>query len=458
MSSESTGLSSQRENWGSRFGFIMAAAGSAIGLGNIWRFPYLVGKHGGAAFVLVYLILIAVVGSTVMMAEFAIGRASRKSTVGAFWVLSDTHSWTLVGWIATAAGGFIILSYYAVIGGWTIKYIIGSLTDLMPMAAEGKSGEVFSAFVSNSQEVVLYQVIFMALTMFIVSGGVGKGIERACKVMMPLLFLILIVLIVRSVTLTGAEKGLEYYLKPDFSKLSGESVLDALGQGFFSLSLGMSIMITYGSYISKEENLANCAGWIITADTLIALLAGLAIFPAAFAMGVEPGSGAGLTFITLPGVFAKMPFGNVFSALFFVLLFFAAITSSMSLFEVSVSHCIDDLKWTRKKSILIMGFLITLLGIPSALSLATTPEGNPAIAIAGKSFLDAMDIISNNVMMPLSAIFTCIFAGWAWYDSARKELTNQDTITFKLLPAWTVCVRFVAPVAIAVIFYMGLKW
>lgn len=452
MSEERVGLEAQRENWGSRIGFILAAAGSAIGLGNIWRFPYMVGKNGGAAFVVVYLLLIAVVGSTVMLAEFAVGRAARKTPVGAFWVLTGTHTWTLVGWIATLAGGFIILSYYNVIGGWTIKYIVGSLTDLIPLAAEGKSGDVFGAFIGSPQEVVLYQIGFMLLTMAIVYGGVGKGIERACKVMMPLLFIILIVLIVRAVTLPGAEKGLEFYLKPDFSLIKGQSILDALGQGFFSLSLGMGIMITYGSYIGKTERLPSSVGWVIFTDTLVALLAGLAIFPAVFAMGVEPGAGVGLTFVTLPGVFAKMPFGSIFSTLFFVLLFFAAITSGMSLFEVAVAHGMDDLKWSRRKSVMIMGTLITLLGVPSALSLSGPPK------VAGKDFLDAMDFISNNVMMPLAAILTCIFVGWFWLDKGRKEVTNDGTLPFVLMDVWVWFVRIVAPIAIAVIFYMGLKW
>lgn len=452
MSEERVGLEAQRENWGSRIGFILAAAGSAIGLGNIWRFPYMVGKNGGAAFVVVYLLLIAIVGSTVMLAEFAVGRAARKTPVGAFWVLTGAHTWTLVGWVATLAGGFIILSYYNVIGGWTIKYIIGSLTDLIPLAAEGKSGDVFGAFIGSPQEVVLYQIGFMLLTMAIVYGGVGKGIERACKVMMPLLFIILIVLIVRAVTLPGAEKGLEFYLKPDFSLIKGQTILDALGQGFFSLSLGMGIMITYGSYIGKTERLPSSVGWVIFTDTLIALLAGLVIFPAVFAMGVEPGAGVGLTFVTLPGVFAKMPFGNIFSALFFVLLFFAAITSGMSLFEVAVAHGMDDLKWSRRKSVMIMGTLITLLGVPSALSLSGPPK------VAGKDFLDAMDFISNNVMMPLAAILTSIFVGWFWLDKGRKEVTNDGTLPFALMDVWVWFVRIVAPIAIAVIFYMGLKW
>lgn len=446
------GLETQRENWGSRIGFILAAAGSAIGLGNIWRFPYLVGMNGGAAFVVVYLLLIAIVGSTVMLAEFALGRAARKTPVAAFWGLSGSHTWTLVGWIATLAGGFIILSYYNVIGGWTLKYIVGSLTDLIPLAADGKSKDVFVSFIGEPQQVVLYQIGFMLLTMAIVYGGVGKGIERACKVMMPLLFIILIILIVRSVTLPGAEKGLEFYLKPDFSKITGKSVLDALGQGFFSLSLGMGIMITYGSYIGKSERLPSSVGWVVFTDTFIALLAGLAIFPAVFAMGVEPGAGVGLTFITLPGVFAKMPFGTVFSALFFILLFFAAITSAMSLFEVAVAHGMDDLKWSRRKSIMIMGTLITLLGVPSALSLSGAPK------VAGKDFLDAMDFISNNIMMPLASILTCVFVGWFWLDKGRKEVTNDGALPFALMDVWVWFVRVVAPIAIAIIFYMGLKW
>jgi NSS family neurotransmitter:Na+ symporter len=434
-------------------GFILAAAGSAIGLGNIWRFPYLVGKNGGAAFVLIYLLITVFIGLPVMMAEFAIGRAAQKSPVVAFKAIGATPCWSVIGWMGTLAGGFLTLSFYNVVGGWTIKYMIESLGGLLPLAADGKSGDFFNAFVSNPYGVVFFQVTFMALTMLVVLGGIGKGIERACKVVMPALFVILIILIFRSLTLPGAEVGVSFYLKPDLSKLTGETFLDALGQSFFSLSLGLGIMITYGSYLGKEEHLPSSAVWTASLDTLIALLAGLAIFPAVFAMGLEPGQGAGLSFVTLPAVFAKMPAGGkFFSFLFFLLLFFAAITSSMSLMEVSTAFGIEKFKWERKKAVCVMGTIIVLLGVPSALSLGGAPT------IAGKAFFDAVEYLCNNVFLPLGSFLACLFVGWVWLPGAREELTNQGKLPFPWLNAWVWCIRVVAPAAIAYIFVTGLKW
>ncbi|GHT01236.1 transporter [Synergistales bacterium] len=442
----------KREQWGSRIGFIMAAAGSAIGLGNIWRFPYLVGKDGGAAFVVVYLIITLFIGLPVMIAEFAIGRAAQKAPVLAFKSLGVNPFWSLIGWTGTIAGGFLTLSFYNVVGGWTIKYVIASLTGLMDVANAGNSESFFGHFVGQSYEVVFYQVLFMLVTMGVVIGGVSKGIERACKVLMPTLFVIMLILIVRSVTLPGAEAGLKFYLHPDFSKLTGETFLDALGQSFFSLSLGLGIMLTYGSYIGKEENLPSSSAWTAGLDTLIALLAGLAIFPAVFAMGFEPGSGAGLSFITLPAVFAKMPAGVIFSCLFFLLLFFAAITSSMSLLEVAVAFAIEKFHMTRKKALYSMGIIIILLGVPAATSLAGYPT------IYGKAFMDAVEYVCNNVLLPIGSFLCAVFVGWFWLPQAIKEITNDGKLQFRWLNTWIWCVRFVAPIAIAYIFYAGLKW
>ncbi|GHV39470.1 transporter [Synergistales bacterium] len=444
--------SAKREQWGSRIGFIMAAAGSAIGLGNIWRFPYLVGKDGGAAFVVIYLIITVFIGFPVMMAEFAIGRAAQKAPVLAFRALGVNPFWSLIGWMGTIAGGFFTLSFYNVVGGWTIKYIIASLTGLMEVADVGKTGEFFGEFVVRSYEVVFYQILFMLITMGVVVGGISKGIERACKVLMPTLFVIMLILIVRSVTLPGAGAGLKFYLHPDFTKVTGETFLDALGQSFFSLSLGLGIMLTYGSYIGKEERIPSSSAWTAGLDTLIALLAGLAIFPAVFAMGFEPGSGAGLSFITLPAVFAKMPAGMIFSCLFFLLLFFAAVTSAMSLLEVAVTFAIEKFHMTRKKAVCVMSVIIILLGIPSAMSLAGD------LKIYGKDFMDAIEYICNNVLLPIGSFLASIFVGWFWLKPAIKEITNDGQVQFRWLNTWIWCVRFVSPIAIAYIFYAGLTW
>jgi len=444
------GHSGEREQWGSRIGFIVAAAGSAVGLGNVWRFPYLVGMNGGAAFVVVYIALAVTVGVTVMLAEFCIGRASQRNSVGAFKILAKNPLWQVVGWIGLLVGGFIILSYYGIIAGWTIKYTIGSLTGMMEVAATGGSKGALTAFLKDSKAVVAYQVIAMAITTTIVAGGVGKGIERACKILMPTLFGLLIILIIRSVTLEGAAAGISFYLKPDFSKLTSKSILDALGQGFFSLSLGMGIMVTYGSYIPKNEKLPHSALMVLGLDTSIAFLAGLAIFPAVFAMGVQPEQGVGLTFVTLPGVFAKMPFGGFFSAAFFLLLFFAAITSMMSLLEVAVSFIMDEFRIGRKQAAWGGGAFITLLGVPSAISLAGSPQ------LFGMPFFDFMDYISNNIFMPLCAIGICLFAGWAWAEEARKEVTNDGLVPFGMRDIWLFSLRFFAPAAIAVILVKGI--
>lgn len=439
----------EREHWGSKLGFILAAAGSAVGLGNIWRFPYVTGQNGGAAFVLVYLVIVFVLGFSVMLAEMAIGRKAQLNAVGSFQKLKG-GMWPIVGWMGVAAG-FMILSFYGVIGGWTIKYFVHSFTGLMGEAAAGKAGDVFGAFVTNTTQVILFQALFMIMTTWVVYKGIGEGIEKYCKILMPALFVILLILIVRSVTLEGAGKGLEFYLKPDFSKITGPTIAAALGQAFFSLSLGMGCMITYGSYVDKQTTLPSAAIQVCFIDTAVAVLAGLAIFPAVFAFGVDAGAGPGLTFVTLPSVFAKMPGGPIWSALFFVLLFIAALTSAISLLEVVAAYFIDK-GWSRSKAAWSMGFLIFLLGIPSAMSLAGAPK------VAGKDFLDAVDFIASNVLLPLGGVFIALFVGWIWTADARKEVTNEGTHSFGMMEIWIWVCRVVAPLAILYIFITGLKW
>ncbi|SMG46490.1 neurotransmitter:Na+ symporter, NSS family [Dethiosulfovibrio salsuginis] len=293
-----------REQWGSRMGFMLAAAGSAVGLGNIWRFPYITGKNGGAAFLIIYLVMVFCIGASVMLAEFAIGRASKRNSVGAF------------------------------------RKLKGGAEDVQ---------NIFLTFIANPPQVLLAFFAFMAMVVVVVYRGVGEGIEKYCKVLMPGLFVILVILMVRALTLPGAMEGVSFYLKPDFSKVTGATVIDALGQAFYSLSLGMGILITYGSYISNDEDLPRSVATVTLLDTMVAVLSGLVIFPTVFAFGVDAGAGPGLSFIALPAVFSKMWGGPVWSALFFTLLFIAALTSSVSLFEVVISYCMDELKWTREK-------------------------------------------------------------------------------------------------------------
>lgn len=445
-------MSEKREQWGSRLGFILAAAGSAVGLGNIWRFPYITGKYGGAAFVLFYLLVVIVIGMSLMLAEFAIGRSARQDAVGSMKKLGG-GAWTIVGWMGFFCG-FVILSYYAVIAGWTLAYMIKSLTGLMLNATSGEaSGALFGAFVSNVPQVLTYHAIVMLLVSGVVYLGVSGGIEKCCKFMMPSLFIILFFLIIRSVTLPGAGAGLEFYMSPKLENLTSEGMLAAIGQGFFSLSLAMGIMIVYGSYIPKDEYLPTSVRSVVIIDTAVAILAGFAIFPAVFAFGIEPGAGPGLTFVTLPVVFSKMPMGFIFSLAFFTLLFLAAFTSAISLLEVSVAYGIDQLKLTRRNSTIVMGGLIFLLGIPSALSV-----GGHIPQIAGKDFLDVADYVTNNVVMPLGGVFITLFVGWFWTDGAKAEITDNGARVFPIYTVWLWICRVVAPVTIAIIFITGLKW
>lgn len=437
----------QREQWGTRWGYILACAGSAVGLGNIWRFPYITGLHGGAAFVLIYVILVFVIGFTVMLAEMAIGRNSQLNAVGAFRKIKG-GAWPIVGWMGVSAG-FIILSYYGVIGGWTMAYVLKSFTGLM----QADAGAAFGSFVTNVPLVIAWQAFFMFLTIYIIYKGIGEGIEKYCRILMPSLFVVLLILIVRAVTLPGAGAGITYYLKPDFSKLTGGAFGAALGQAFFSLSLGMGCMITYGSYVGKKEHLPGAAFQVCFIDTAVAFLAGLVIFPAVFAFGIEPGAGAGLTFITLPNVFGKMPGGMIWSALFFVLLFVAALTSAISLLEVVAAYFIDEMKWGRAKAAWIMGFCIFLLGIPSVLGVA-----GKLPTFAGRDFLDSADFLASNILLPLGGLFIALFAGWFWTEGAKQEVTNDGTVPFGIYTLWLWACRVVAPIAIAYIFITGLKW
>lgn len=441
---------SEREQWGSKLGFILAAAGSAIGLGSIWRFPYITGQYGGAAFVLVYTLLVFSIGISLMMAEIVIGRRGKLNAVGSFKALGG-GAWSIVGWLGVIAA-FIILSYYGVIGGWTIAYFIKSFTGLTSHSSSGQIAKTFEIFVSNAGSVIFYQVLFMAATIFVVYNGVGGGIERLCKICMPALFILMLILILRSVTLPGASKGLSFFLKPDFTKITGEVLLAALGQAFFSLSLGIGAMIIYGSYLPEDSNIPSSSAQICFLTLLISIMAGLIIFPSLFAFNMEPAAGAGLTFITLPVVFAKMPAGFLWSALFFVLFFFAALTSSVSLLEVVASYFIDNFGWKRSRATLVLGIIITIAGIPSALSQGAVP-----INLFGKSFLDAADFFASNLLMPLGGFFISLFLGWKIHNIAKEEINNLSENSFPLTKTWLFILQYIAPICIAIIFISGLR-
>ncbi|KAB3532712.1 sodium-dependent transporter [Alkaliphilus serpentinus] len=434
----------QRDQWGSRIGFILAAAGSAVGLGNIWKFPYLAGANGGGAFVIVYFAILIVLGFTLMMAELTLGRHTQLGAVGAFRKLSKKWSW--VGGFGVLAG-FLILSFYSVVGGWVIKYIVGGLTGSLYTLD-------FGSYIGTTAEPIVYHAVFMILTLVIVLGGISGGIEKAAKILMPALFVMLILTMIRSLTLPGSFEGVKFLLQPDFSKINGEVILAALGQVFFSLSLGMGCMVTYGSYLSKEENLVSSSMSIPLLDTAAALIAGLAILPAVFAFNMEPGAGPVLLFVTLPQVFQQMPLGSLFGIAFFVLVLFAALSSSISLLEVVVTYFVDEKNWDRKKSTIVMSALIFLIGIPSSLGMGIWGHLTP---ILENGIMDSVGFITDKVLLPIGAMMLLIFIGWVWgLDNAKKEVTNDGKIPFALFPVWGFLVKFAAPAAIAYIFIKGL--
>lgn len=433
---------SSRGQWKSTFGFVMAAAGSAIGLGNLWKFPYLAGKNGGGAFVAIYLGLIVIVGFTLILAEMSIGRRGQSDAYGSFKKINDKFGFIgLLGVITS----FIILSYYSVIGGWILKYI-GSYV------AGGISGSestgYFVNLISSPLEPLVYHFGFMLITALIVLGGVEKGIERASKVMMPALFVLLIVVAIRAITLPGAMAGITFFLKPDFSKVTISTVIAALGQVFFSLSLGMGVMVTYGSYLNKNGNMPKDSLTIPFIDTMIAMLAGFAILPAVFALGFEPGQGPGLMFITLPAVFDKMPMGSFFGFLFFVLVFFAAVTSSISLLETSVSLAVDQLKVNRKTAALILATVAFLLGVPSSLANGILGE----VMIFGKNFFDLMCFLTDNILLPMGGLLLCLFVGYIWGPKeALKEITNDGDLKFGIGKMWMFAIRYIAPILLIIV-------
>ncbi|MFQ6605808.1 MAG: sodium-dependent transporter [Fidelibacterota bacterium] len=446
-------MTQSREKWGSKFGFILAAAGSAIGLGNIWKFPYIAGENGGAAFVFVYLICIAVVGLPVLIAEILMGRTTQRNPVGAFHKLSDGNPiWTGLGGLGVLAG-FIILSFYSVIAGWSLGYIFEAFSGAFATFTDGAAAsQHFGGLVGNVTWIMSYHTLFFILTMVVVYFGVNSGIERGSKIMMPVLLIILIVLVIRGITLPGAEAGLKFLWHPDWSKISGTSILIALGHAFFTLSLGMGAMMTYGSYLSKSSNIVTSAFQIVILDTVIALLAGIAIFTAVFAMGQDPASGPGLIFQTLPVVFTKMASGTFFAVMFFLLLTLAALTSAISLLEVVVAYFVDEKNWTRHKAVIVFGFITYLIGVPSALSFNLLQD----FTLFGKTFFDVVDFLASNILLPVGGFFIALFVGWSWgLDQAVKELKQGAATMLEqngwMLGAWNIFLRYVSPVLIFIV-------
>ena len=408
------------------------------------------GENGGGAFLIIYIALVFTIGLSVMLCEFVIGRATERNPVGAFEKLKGGR-WKVLGFLGIAAG-FIILSFYSVVAGWAIAYVFKTTAGLLSTSDPSALGGVFSKFISDPGQPLLYHGIFMALTVLAIIGGVNGGIEKICRLLMPLLFLILIVLGIRAITLPGAVEGLKFFLVPDFSKVTGATLNGALSQAFFSLSLGMGAMITYASYLSREVNLTKATLMVTLCDTVVALIAGLVILPAVFAFSFDPSAGPGLVFITLPAVFAQMPLGTLFAVLFFVLLTIAALTSAVSLLEVVVAYFVDEHGMRRRKAATVLGVIIFLLGIPSSLSLGVWSE----FTIAGKGFLDVMDYIGSNLLLPIGGIGVSLFVGWVILPRAMEEATGNGAHPFPLAPVWVFICRWVAPLAVGWILVSGL--
>jgi NSS family neurotransmitter:Na+ symporter len=439
----------QRENWGSRFGFIMAAAGSAVGLGNIWRFPYLTGMNGGGAFIVIYLGCILFVGLSIMLAEFTVGRKTGLAAVGAY--KSQNRNWTFAGALGVLSG-FFIMGFYPVVGGWSLAYMVKSVTGLL--AAPEAIGDYFGAFIGAPVEPLVWMVVYLAVNIFIVAKGVAGGIEAAGKVLMPSLFVLFIFLIFRSVSLPGAGAGLSYIFKPDWSVVTGQTFLAALGQAFFSLSLGMGCMITYGSYLNKKENLPSNALTVVSMDTAVALMAAIAIFPALFAFGVEPAAGPGLVFVVVPQIFAQMGgMGMLFSVIFFLALTIAALTSSVSLLEVVVAYLIDEKGVARRTATYVASAVMCVMCILSSLSMGVMS----GFTVLGVGFFDFFDILTDKIFLAIGGMLLAIFVGWFMdKEELKAEVTNNGEVSFGLFEAWYAMIKYVIPVLIAVVAYTGI--
>jgi len=442
-----------RESFATKFGVIAATAGSAVGLGNIWRFPYLTGENGGAAFLVVYLAFVVAIGIPVMLSEFVIGRSARQNPYGAFRKLAPGKPWYLVGLMGVAAA-FMILAFYTTVAGWTLEYIYQAITG----GLTGKSGpqlsDMYTQFRDGSWRPVIWFFLFMGMTSGIIVFGVKKGIEKSTVILMPVLFIILVILGIRSLTLPGAMEGIRFLFRPDFSKIDSSAILAALGQVFFSMSIGMGTLITYASYFPKKDNLLGTSFLVALTDTFVALLAGIAIFPAVFSFHIEPGFGPGLVFVTLPGIFQQMPGGSFFALLFFVLLALAALTSTISVLEVIVAFFTEELKMSRKAATWTAAGTVSILGLMSTLAWNPLMKG---ITLFGKNVFEILDFTSANILLPAGGFFIVLFVAWFFgREKASAELSNDGALKAGYIPFYMFLIRFIAPVALAIIFLNGI--
>lgn len=437
--------------WSNRLAFILAAAGSAVGLGNVWRFPYTAGEYGGGAFVLVYLLCVAAIGIPIMMAEILLGRRGRQSPINTMRTLAlaegKTPAWSLLGWMGILAG-FMILSFYSVIAGWTLAYVVRAAGGAFTGIDAAGSQALFAGLTGDGERLLAWHTIFMVLCVLVVARGVASGLEKAVKWMMPALFLLLLVMVVYGAQTGDLGAAVRYLFEPDFGKLgshAGEAILSAMGQAFFSLSLGMGAIMIYGSYLKSDASIMHNTVIIALLDTVVAMFAGLAIFPIVFAHGLEPGSGPGLVFITLPIAFGEMPGGGFFGGLFFLLLVFAAWTSGISLLEPVVAWLVENRGFSRVRAAVLAGGAVWLLGIACLLSLNRWS----GYTLFGKGVLDLFDYVTANILLPLGGILIAVFAGWVLPRRVtQEELGMRDGVGYRI---WRFLVRYVSPVAVALV-------
>jgi len=430
--------------------FILAAAGSAVGLGNIWRFPYLAGENGGGVFVLAYLVCIGFIGLPILISEILLGRAGRQSPIGAMVALADSvgvsRRWSVIGWMGALAG-FMILSFYGVIAGWAMAYVPSTLSGTFVSISAIEAERSFEAFISDPWQVVGWQSLFMLLTIFIAARGVGRGLETTVRYLMPALFGLLILLLVYSAVTTGEFiAGLTFLFQPDFSRFNTDSLITAMGQAFFTLSLGMGAIMAYGAYMPKGSSIVGTATTIALLDTTVALMSGMVIFPLVFANGLESSAGPGLMFITLPIAFGQMAGGQIFGTLFFVLVTFAAITSSISLLEPAVAWVVEKTKLGRARSAMLVGVIAWALGLGSAFSFNI---GSDWTIANGMTFFDTMDYVSNNILLPLGGILIAVFASWRL---GQDQLLNEMSEDRAWIPVWRFLTRFLAPAGVLIVF------
>ena len=444
-------MKKKRATLGGKLSAVLVAAGSAVGLGNIWRFPYIAGENGGGIFLLMYIGCILLLGLPILLAEFSVGRHTRKNSVGAFRALS--RRWSFIGYICVLSP-FLVLGFYFVVAGWTLEYLVASLSGgISQYASSNVNAQLFDSFTLDPVKPIVYTLLFILATHIVIVKGVQKGIERSSKLLMPMLFIVLIILALRSVTMEGGIKGLEFFFTPDFSSITASTLLNAMGQAFFSLSIALGCMITYASYFKPDTNLQTTALNVIVLDTVVAVLASIVIFPAVFSVGIEPTSGPSLVFITLPAIFNTMSLSTLWSSAFFLLLAVAALTSTISLHEVLTAYIHEEWNISRKNAARLTTLGVALLSCAASLSIGAWRE----YTICGMTLFDSLDFLTANILLPLGGLFISIFAGWVMGRSMlHDEITNGGSLRIPLFKTIVVLLKYVCPILLLLIFLYNL--